>query len=64
MSRIEENTEMRKQLVELSETARENVTDVISAIGFNSRIMCEIMMDISISLSVIADKLTEESEKE
>ena len=64
MSRIEENTEMRKQLVKLSDTAREITTDNITAISFNSRVICEILMDISISLAVIADKLTEESEKE
>lgn len=64
MSRIEENTEMRKRTVELSETARTVATEKIDGLCFNSRIICEIMMDISKSLAVIADKLTEKSEED
>lgn len=61
--RIEENIEMRKKLVELSDIARTNIElSNMDAISFNSRVICEIMTDISISLAIIADKLTEESE--
>ena len=63
MSRVEENTEMRKRTVELSETARTVATEKIDGLCFNSRIICEMLLDISISLAVIADKLTEESEE-
>lgn len=62
--RIEENIEMRKHLAELSDTARKTFTEKSDAVGFNSRVICEIMTDISISLAVIADKLTEEREEE
>lgn len=63
MSRIEENTEMQKRLVELSDIASKGIFDEKGAISINLCFISEIMKDISISLAVIADKMTEKSEE-